>query len=51
LLDRPWAGPTPSANAIEKFSKIIRFFSEEAANHYDAGLMSHLHHTDNVTLQ
>lgn len=38
------------AQAIEKFSKIIRFFSEEAAKHYDSGLMKYLHHADNVTL-
>ncbi|WP_274365003.1 TetR/AcrR family transcriptional regulator [Paenibacillus thermotolerans] len=36
--------------SIEKYSNIIRFFSQEAAKHYDAGLMKHLHHEDNVRL-
>lgn len=37
-------------NAIEKFSEIVRFFSEEASKHYETGLMAYLHHSDNVTL-
>lgn len=36
--------------AIEKFVCIIQFFSQETSNHFSNGLMSHLHHKDNVLL-
>jgi AcrR family transcriptional regulator len=40
----------PDVKAIEKLSKIIGFFSEEAAKHYDDGLMTYLHNENNVKL-
>ncbi|MEK4183428.1 TetR/AcrR family transcriptional regulator [Bacillus sp. FSL K6-1145] len=36
--------------AIEKFINIIQFFSQETSNHFSDGLMTHLHHKDNVLL-
>ncbi|BDH61639.1 TetR family transcriptional regulator [Lysinibacillus sp. PLM2] len=36
--------------AIEKFINIIQYFSQETSNHFNDGLMTYLHHKDNVLL-